>query len=239
MNESDASAPGPGEGSPRPEKGPEKKGLRRRISWRRAAALREEELARAQAELAACKDRFLRLSAEFQNYRRRVEQEGRALREEAKGRALADLFPLFDLLELALAASKGGGSLGDLVAGLGMIQAQWREVLAGAGVTELEALGLPFDPGLHEAVQLVEAPEVPPGTVVAVVRPGYKTRERVLRFARVVVSAPPSRPAEESDPAAGSLSGEAAAPAEEPHRPPDPEGTGGGARAEDREEREG
>ncbi len=170
------------------EKGHKK---RSRISWKRSAIQCEEELARTKAELEETKERLLRRIAEFDNFRRRVEEEKRVLREEAKAWAFGEVLHLFDMLDMALVAAEKGGSVEDLVQGLRMVQEQWKNLLGSAGVEEVPGKGNPFDPLYHDAVQVHRTEEVPPGVVTQVLRKGYRMKDRVLRHAQVVVSEQP------------------------------------------------
>jgi molecular chaperone GrpE len=205
------------EPSREPEKpsGEEPKGTgrsrRRRISWKRSASRCRRELEAAREELAELKEKSLRQLAEFQNYRRRVEEEKRELRENARARSLGEVLHLFDMLDMALTAAEQGHNPADLIQGLRMIEHQWRELLAGAGVKPVPGVGEPFDPALHEAVRTDETGEVEPGRITAVLRKGFRLRDKVLRVAQVAVSSAPAGEAdeEEAEPAAGEEAGEA------------------------------
>ncbi len=172
---------------------------RSRISWKRSAIQCEEELARTKAELEETRERLLRRIAEFENYRRRVEEEKRALREEAKAWAFGEVLHLFDMLDMALDAAEKGGSVEDLVQGLRMVQEQWKNLLGSAGVEEVPGKGNPFDPLYHDAVQVHRTEEVPPGVVTHVLRKGYRMKNRVLRHAQVVVSEQPKKAEKEAE----------------------------------------
>ncbi len=147
------------------------------------------------AQAAELRDRLLRQAADFENYRKRVARE----REEtvcfANERLIADLLPVLDNLERALATSRGCADAGALAEGVRLIGAQLKEVLVRCGLAELPAVGQPFDPNLHEAVGVV-----PPGaagegagegTVGAQVRPGYSLKGKVIRPAQVLVALAP------------------------------------------------
>jgi len=184
------------EGSSEAEKSARK---RSRVSWKRAAVQCEEELARTKAELEEAREKVLRRIAEFENYRRRVEEEKQALREEAKALAFGEVLHLFDMLDMALEAAEKGGSVEDLVQGLRLVQDQWKALLGSAGVEEVPGKGKPFDPLYHDAVQVHPTEEVPPGVVTHVLRKGYKLKNRVLRHAQVVVSERPGSAEKEEE----------------------------------------
>jgi len=141
-------------------------------------------------ELAEVRDRWIRLNADFENFRRRTLKE----REEAYQfghQALAkDLLPAVDNLERAIDAARKSGvaDLESILQGLGLVQRDLESVLGKHGVTEVEALGQPFDPSVHEALAQVPDASVPPNTVVQVFQRGYRLRDRLLRPAQVVVS---------------------------------------------------
>lgn len=149
-----------------------------------------DEQEKLRAELAETRDRWIRLNADFENFRRRTLKE----REEAYQfghQALAkDLLPAVDNLERAIDAARksGVGDLESLLQGLELVQRDLESVLSKHGVTEVEALGQPFDPSVHEALAQVPDASVPPNTVVQVFQRGYRLRDRLLRPAQVVVS---------------------------------------------------
>lgn len=143
-----------------------------------------EALAR---ELAEERERTLRLRADFDNFRKRSARE----REEFARRALADpireLLPVLDNLERALGAPGDGD---DLRNGVELIAKQFVDALRKLGLAEIPALGLPFDPQVHEAVARVESDEVEVPTVLDELQRGYWLNERLLRPAIVRVAVP-------------------------------------------------
>lgn len=135
------------------------------------------------------KDRWLRAEAEMQNVRRRAARE----REESVARAqenvLLDMLGVLDDLERALAAIAGDAASATWAQGVALTAQRMRDTLARWDVVEIEALGRPFDPTVHEAILEIDAPEgVAPGAVAQVVMKGYRRGERALRAARVVVA---------------------------------------------------
>jgi molecular chaperone GrpE len=160
------------------------------------AVLEDLEALRSRAEKAEYergefKDLLQRTQADFANYQKRFSRELAQERRYAHAPLAADLLPALDNLERATAAAAQAGETGPLVQGVAMVQAQLLDVLKRHGVTRIEAQGQPFDPNLHQAVMQKPTAEAPPNTVVQVLEPGYMIHERVLRPARVVVSAPP------------------------------------------------
>jgi len=137
-------------------------------------------------------DRFLRLTADFDNYKKRAARERQEAISFANENLLSRLVPVLDAFEMALAAASNDAAAKSLQAGVLMISNQLKSVLAEAGLEEIEAGGKPFDPNLHEAVTQQESTEVPEGQVIRQIRKGYKFRNRLLRPAGVVVAKMPA-----------------------------------------------
>lgn len=152
----------------------------------------------ANAKAAENWDRFLRATADFENYKKRVAREKQEAVTYANVALLQKLLPVLDNFEMALTAAGSAPDPGahSLQAGVAMIASQLRGVLAEAGLEEINAAGKPFDPNLHEAVAQQDSADVPEGQVVQQLRKGYKLRDRLLRPASVIVSRKPSPPPE-------------------------------------------
>ena len=136
---------------------------------------------------------LLRVQADFQNFRARMERERAQWRDDLVVEVLLPLLPPIDDLERALAAAKAGGTLEAFVQGVTQVSARVEKALSGLGVSRVQAEGKPFDPKQHEVVAEVPAPEgTPAGQVVHVVEQGYAVRGRVVRHARVTVAAEPT-----------------------------------------------
>jgi molecular chaperone GrpE len=157
----------------------------------------ELEALRARVEKAE-KDReqFLELAqrtqAEFENYQKRARRDQAEEKRYAQRPLAEDLLGPLDNLERAIAAAQQAGDTGVLAKGVTMVASQLLEVLRRHGVTRTEALGQPFDAHLHEAVMQQPTADHPPMTVTQVLEHGYQLHDRVLRPARVAVSAPPT-----------------------------------------------
>jgi molecular chaperone GrpE len=141
------------------------------------------------------KDLLLRKSAEFDNYRRRVERERRELSEFAQADLLRDVLPLVDDLERALSAASDTQAAADPTAalqayrqGVELIHRQLTSLLEKKGVTPIVALGADFDPHLHQAVTQEVSAEHREGQVMEELRRGYKLGDRLLRPAMVKVA---------------------------------------------------
>ena len=144
----------------------------------------EKKLAEKEAELAEQNDRYLRLAAEYDNYRRRTKEEQDRIYGDAYTAALAALFPIVDNLERAALYSDGES----VAKGVSMILKSVEETLAKLGVTEIEALGKTFDPQYHNAVLHVEDEAYGESEIVEVLQKGYQKGDRILRYAMVKVA---------------------------------------------------
>jgi molecular chaperone GrpE len=132
-------------------------------------------------------DRLLRVTAEFDNYRKRTDRERRELSDAVAGDFARDLLPATDDLERALAAPAVAGDQ-VLRAGVELIHRQLIEALRRRGVTAFESVGQQFDPAWHEALAGVPAEGRPDGEIVSEVRRGYRIGSRLLRPALVQVA---------------------------------------------------
>jgi molecular chaperone GrpE len=146
-----------------------------------------EEVERLRREVADLRDRNVRALADFDNFRKRSQRESQEYRKYALLEPLREFLTVIDNLDLALSAQ---GSAGDLKQGVEMIHRQMQELLRRFGVTEVPAVGQPFDPTQHEAVAREESPEVKAPTVAAELRRGYRMHDRLLRPAMVKVAVP-------------------------------------------------
>jgi len=132
-------------------------------------------------------DRLLRKTAEFDNFRKRVERDRKDMIEWAAAEVLNDVLAIADDFDRALAADAPPEAQ-QYKAGLELIQRQLADLLKKRGVTTLEALGADFDPHFHQAVAYEEVAGARDGEVVAVLAKGYKLGERLLRPAIVKVA---------------------------------------------------
>ena len=149
----------------------------------------QAELDRVRAERASYLDLAARLQAEFDNYRKRAAKEQQEYRDYALADAVRSLLPILDSLDRA--ANTKAASLEDFHAGIELIDKQFHDALAKLGVQPVEAEGAPFDPNLHQAVQMVDTDEVEDNHVIDEMQRGYKLKERLLRPAMVRVARNP------------------------------------------------
>lgn len=140
------------------------------------------------AERNDFKDRLLRMTAEFDNYRKRVDRERRELSEAAAADLIRDLLPIIDDLERAMAAAAGTSTDSALVKGIELSHRQLIEQLRRRGIEPMDSIGQMFDPQVHEAVGSVPADGRPDGEIVAEFRKGYRAGGRLLRPAMVQVA---------------------------------------------------
>lgn len=147
-----------------------------------------DELAKAQQEAADARDSYLRLKAEWDNFRKRTAAEREAEKLRASEKLVKDLIPVIDDLERAIEHAKQTGEGGTLTEGVEAVTVKFLQILGKSKVEQIEALGQPFDPNKHQAVGTQPDDTVPEETVVAVYQKGYQMGERILRPAMVVTS---------------------------------------------------
>ena len=143
------------------------------------------ELEQKKQELEELTDRYKRVMAEFENYKKRAQKD----RETLYGRTLSDvieiILPVLDNLENAAKAETQDASYKQ---GVEMVLKQFKDTLATRGVEEIKAVGETFDPSLHEAVSSVDDPSVESQKIVQEYRKGYKFGSKVIRHSMVVVN---------------------------------------------------
>jgi molecular chaperone GrpE len=151
-----------------------------------AEALRKrvEEL---EAQVEAAQAQYLRALADYQNFRRRTDEQAGEIRRFAAQGIVADLLSVIDNFERALVSAKTTANFDGLVSGLELTLRQLMELLGRHGVEPIEAVGKEFDPTLHEAVGRVADSDLPPNTVHEELQRGYRMHQRVLRPAIVRV----------------------------------------------------
>lgn len=155
-----------------------------------AGAISQEEYDRLKAERDSLLDRLARLQAEFENARKREQRERSEFREFAVAGAVELFLPVIDNFQLALKAT---GSAEQLRAGVELILKQMEDALRTLNVQPIEAVGAEFDPRVHEAIEMVEKPDVPDHQVFEEVRRGYRIKDRLLRPAMVRVASNPQQ----------------------------------------------
>jgi molecular chaperone GrpE len=142
----------------------------------------QAELDRLRTERDQAIDRLARLQAEFENARKREARERTDFRDFAVSGAVEQFLPVLDNFHLALGSS---GSVEQLRAGIDLILKQMEDVLRALNVTQVETVGVRFDPRVHEALESVDRNDLPDHQVLDEVRRGYRIRDRLLRPALV------------------------------------------------------
>lgn len=162
-----------------------------------AAGDQRSEVEQLKSELEAAQDRFIRQAAEFQNYKRRTDQEKLSLVDLGKINVLKPMLGIMDDLTRSLEAASALGEGGEnsnsacqsLKEGIELVHRKFSEELARLGVQPIEAIGNPFNEAEHEALMQQPAPEgTAVGTVLAEFEKGYRVGDRVLRHSKVVVA---------------------------------------------------
>ena len=151
----------------------------------KGAGEKKEEQSSPAEELKGANDRYLRLLAEYDNYRKRSQKEKDSLYADIKSDTVAKFLPVYDNLVRALAQSTEDEAYRR---GVEMIMTQFNTTLEKLGATKIECLGQKFDPSLHNAVMHVEDEEKGENEIVEVFQEGFMMGEKVIRFAMVKVA---------------------------------------------------
>ncbi|MDY3267549.1 MAG: nucleotide exchange factor GrpE [Phocaeicola sp.] len=148
-----------------------------------------KELEEAKQALEDYKDKYLRLSAEFDNYRKRTLKEKAELIKNGGEKAISAVLPILDDLERALQNMQKADDVKAMYEGIDLIYQKFLKNLNHEGLVKMEPVGENFDTDFHEAIALVPAPEeAQKGKVLDCVQTGYKLNEKVIRHAKVVVA---------------------------------------------------
>ncbi len=143
--------------------------------------------------LLELKDKYLRLYADFENYKRVVAKEKEELIRYSNEELMKELLSVIDHLELALQHSSNNETSTALAEGVKMTLKELKTILEKFGLVTIEALGKPFDPFVHHAMSQIESEENDENTVITEFRKGYMLKDRILRAALVGVSKKPSQ----------------------------------------------
>mgnify|MGYP001611873967 CR=1 FL=1 len=170
------------------------------------------------AQKKTADERYLRLMADFENFRKRTLREKNDLYRTANEDFLLELLPVLDHMELALDSARKGQAGPGVLDGFTLVSEQLSAVIKKFGVTPIEADGQAFDPVLHEAISHLASDTVPDNVVIQQTRRGYMLGDKLLRPAQVVVSSGRARPAAPTESEAGS--------AEPPRVAPEPTNEG-------------
>lgn len=146
------------------------------------------EIERLTAERDQSNEQLVRALADLQNFRKRVMQERERDRLIATQKLVEELLPVLDNFERSIAAAESGATVESLLEGVRSVERQLRTVLGNVSLARIEAVGKTFDPEQHDAVVAEVRPDLPEGTVVEEITPGYTLGGSVIRPARVKVS---------------------------------------------------
>ena len=164
--------------TPKKEKKPKKESAKKTDN-------KEEIKAAVEKAVAEEKEKYLRLAAEYDNFRRRTQKEKESLYGDIKADALTKFLPVYDNLERALKQETADEAYRK---GVEMIMTQFVSTMEKLGVTEIEALGEKFDPAKHNAVMHVDDESCGENEVVEVFQKGFRLNDKVIRFAMVKVA---------------------------------------------------
>ena len=150
-----------------------------------AADERDAKIESLEKELAAQKDKYMRLAAEYDNYRKRTANEKLSIYDDATGKAVTELLPVADSVRMALENLKDADA--EVYKGVSLIQTQLDRSFEKLKIESYGAVGDAFDPQLHNAVSMVDSDELESGQIAAVFQTGYKIGDKIIRHAMVQV----------------------------------------------------
>jgi len=151
----------------------------------------EQALAAKTDEVKNLNDRYLRLAAEFENYKRLAQKDQREHAKFANETLLKELLPIVDNLQRAVNFSKSATGCDQLIEGVQLTLKQFLETLSKFGVKQVTSVGEQFDPSRHQAVATVASADHPEHTIIQEHQPGYLLHDRILRASMVSVAAAP------------------------------------------------
>ncbi len=140
------------------------------------------------AEIVELKEQVRRVAADFENFRRRQEEEQKRRLQHLKEELFRQLLTILDSFERGLAAAQANPSIESLTQGMEMVTREYHKLLQNHGVEPIQTEGVLFDPNLHEAMMLEERDDVPDQAIVAELQRGYRMADRVLRPSLVKVA---------------------------------------------------
>lgn len=149
---------------------------------------KDKRIEQLEKEAAELKDRLLRKAAEFENYKRRSENDQLNLLKYAAESLILKLLPIVDDFERSLGHIENSSDIESLKQGIKLIYDKFMKVLDEQGVKKIDSTGQPFNVDYHEALMQRKSDEVPPHTVLDEVEKGYMYKDRVIRHAKVIVS---------------------------------------------------
>jgi molecular chaperone GrpE len=153
-----------------------------------------QKIADLDGTVAQLRDQLLRKAAEFENYKKRIENDNLSYVKFANESLITRLLPVLDDIERSMKSlqADAGDSAEGFRKGIELIYNKFLKVLEANGVRHFDVVGEPFDPQLHDALMQVPREDVPPHTVLEEIEKGYMMNDKVIRHARVIVSAEPA-----------------------------------------------
>lgn len=149
----------------------------------------QKDLSEAEARIADMQDKYLRLSAEFDNYRKRTMKEKAEIIKTAAEKTITAILPVLDDMERAIANMQKSDDAKALLEGVELINAKFIKILSQEGLNKIETNNADFDTDFHEAIAMIPAPtEEQKGKVLDCVQTGYKLNDKVIRHAKVAVA---------------------------------------------------
>jgi len=149
----------------------------------------EDSYEALEKEFNEMNERFLRVSSDFRNFKKRVEKEKKDIYSYANEKLICDLLPVMDNFERAvLSAESENGTSEKMLKGIEMVYKQLNDVLNANGIKKIDAVGKPFDPNYHHAVMMEESEEFEAETVIEVFQTGYSLNDKVIRPSMVKVA---------------------------------------------------
>lgn len=179
------------------------------------------ELERVTAERDKQREQLLRTAADFDNFRKRTRRDLEDAQKKGQQDVVRDLLPVFDNLERAVQAAATASDATSVVEGIRMVLKLFEDTAERIGLVRIKTVGERFDPAVHEAIQQKESHDLPPGSILSEVVPGYRFGDKLVRAAMVVVARKPAD-AKKSEPPPAE-----AAPAKAPSVPPASNGEAG------------
>lgn len=159
-----------------------------KLSKKEKKAKAKEQLESLENELATLNDKYLRLTAEFDNYRKRTLKEKMELTKHGSEKVLINILPVLDNLERAEASTLRAENIEAVKEGVGLVIKNFKDFLKQQGIKEIEVIDKPFDMEVSEAITKIPAPkEEQKGTVIDCTEKGYLLHDKVIRYAKVVV----------------------------------------------------
>ncbi len=149
----------------------------------------EEIIAELKEQLSASGDRYLRLMAEFDNFKKRTSREYARMVESANEKLMVEMIDIRETFERAMKHAESCTDYGQLLEGFKLIFTKFDGVLSGNGLSSFAAPGDQFDPQLHDALMKLPNQEIPEDHIAEIYEKGYRLRDRVIKHARVIVSA--------------------------------------------------